>query len=157
MRMIFNGSAKKMFDYSAVDAIKPDSAYPVWRKTDPYGRDYYGVSNFWNLDVIIRENEDLSWLEWDGNEISIDNEISNDISFLFNKTIGIIKSWQLQLKELCPEGRFVIMSSYDDGSDLSEESDPYFGFTLRFWKIREGQGLDENTDYDEPIIKWISD
>lgn len=140
--MIINELAKNLFDCSSIDDISPDNKYNVWGKTDSYGRDYYGVANFWNVDNNIKEDCDLSWLEWDGNEVNIDNEICDDISSLFRKTVGIIKSWESQLKELCPEGRFAILASYDDGSNLIEESDPYFGFTLRFWKIREGQGPD---------------
>lgn len=140
--MIINELAKNLFDCSSIDDISPDNEYNVWGKTDSYGRDYYGVANFWNVDNNIKEDCDLSWLEWDGNEVNIDNEICDDISSLFRKTVGIIKSWESQLKELCPEGQFAILASYDDGSDLIEESDPYFGFTLRFWKIREGQGPD---------------
>ena len=138
--MIINELAKNLFDCSSIDDISPDNEYNVWGKTDSYGRDYYGVANFWNADNNIKEDCDLSWLEWDGNEVNIDNEICDDISILFRKTVGIIKSWESQLKELCPEGQFAILATYDDGSDLIEESDPYFGFTLRFWKIREGQG-----------------
>lgn len=140
--MIINELAKNLFDCSSIDDISPDNEYNVWGKTDSYVRDYYGVANFWNIDNNIKEDCDLSWLEWDGNEVNIDNEICDDISSLFRKTVGIIKSWESQLKELCPEGQFAILASYDDGSDLIEESDPYFGFTLRFWKIREGQGPD---------------
>lgn len=151
--MIFNEPAKNLFDCSSIDDISPDNEYNVWGKTDSYGRDYYGVANFWNVDNNIKEDCDLSWLEWDGNEVNIDNEISENISFLFRKTVGIIKSWELQLKELCPEGQFVILASYDDGSDLIEESDPYFGFTLRFWKIREGQGPDISIEeQNQPVM-----
>ncbi len=151
--MIINELAKNLFDCSSIDDISSDNEYNVWGKTDSYGRDYYGVANFWNVDNNLKENCDLSWLEWDGNEVNIDNEISDDISILFRKTVGIIKSWELQLKELCPEGQFAILASYDDGSDLIEDSDPYFGFTLRFWKIREGQGPDiKIEEYNEPVM-----
>ena len=88
---------------------------------------------------------------WD--EVNIDNEISEDISFLFRKTVGIIKSRELQLQELCHGGQFAILASYDDGSALIEDSAPYFGFTLRFWKIREGQGPDINPEeQNQPVM-----
>jgi len=151
--MIFNKLAKNLFDCSSIDDISPDNIYNVWKKTDSYGRDYYGVTNFWNVDNNLKEDCELSWLEWDGNEVNIDNEICDDISSLFRKTVGIIKSWELQLKELCPEGQFAILASYDDGRDLIEESDPYFGFTLRFWKIREGHGPDIRIEeQNQPVM-----
>ena len=121
--MIINELAKNLFDCSSIDDISPDNEYNVWGKTDSYGR------------------------------VNIDNEISDDISILFRKTVGIIKSWESQLKELCTEGQFAILASYDDGSDLIEESDPYFGFTLRFWKIREGQGPDIRIEeQNQPVM-----
>lgn len=154
--MIFNELAKKLFDCTAIDDISPDNEYIVWQKTDLYGRDYYGVGNFWNIvrkDEDIEEECNLSWLEWDGNETNIDNEFSDKVDLLFEKTISVMKSWQLQLKELCPDGRFAILASYDDGSALIEESEPYFGFTLRFWKIREGQGPDISIEeQNQPVM-----
>lgn len=146
--MTLNKSAQEFFDGTLIESIAPDDAFPIWKKTDPFGRAYYGVSHFWSLDDSIEKNCDLSWLEWDGNEINIDSEISNDRTQLFIKTVGIMKSWQLQLETQFPEKRFVIFASYDDGSELIKESDLYFGFTLRFWSIREGQGPDENANWD---------
>jgi len=35
-----------------------------------------------------------------------------------------------------------------------EENDRIPSFTLRFWKKRDGQDPDENTDYDQPVIRW---
>jgi hypothetical protein len=52
-----------------------------------------------------------------------------------------------------PEDRFTIFASFDDGSCM-EENDRIPSFTLRFWKKRDGQGPDENTDYDQPVIRW---
>ena len=66
-----------------------------------------------------------------------------------------MKSWNAQLTTNYPNERFVIFASFDDGSELIEDSDPYIGFTLRFWKIREGQGFNENTDSEQPLLKMI--
>ena len=74
---------------------------------------------------------------------------------LFRKTVGIMKSWQAQLTKDFSDEHFAILASFDDGSALIEESAPYIGFTLRFWKIREGQGPDENIDFDQPLLKII--
>lgn len=69
--MILNMSAQKKFDCSIIDSIPLIQKYPIWKKKDPFGREYYGVSNFWGMDANIKEDSDLSWLEWDGNEINI--------------------------------------------------------------------------------------
>lgn len=153
--MILNESAKQIFDSSLIDEIPPVDEYPIWKKTDPYGRTYYGVSNFCGVDSNIEKDSDLSLLEWDGNEVNVDSSNRDDSLMLFQKTVGIMKSWNAQLTTNYPNERFVIFASFDDGSELIEDSDPYIGFTLRFWKIREGQGFNENTDSEQPLLKMI--
>jgi len=37
---------------------------------------------------------------------------------------------------------------------LVEECERNMSFTLRFWKKREGSGLDENMEYNQPVIRW---
>ncbi len=153
--MILNESAKRLFNSIPVDEIPPVDEYPVWKKTDPYGRTYYGVSGFWGMDGKIEPESDLSWLEWDGNEVDVDGTGPEDLPVLVRKTVGIMKSWEARLSADYPEDRFVILAVYDDGSELIEESDPYVGFHLRFWKIREGQGPDENDESEQPLLKMI--
>ncbi|QTE74764.1 hypothetical protein JS518_02425 [Clostridiales bacterium FE2010] len=152
--MLLNASAQKKFDCSTIDSIPLIKKYPIWKKMDPFGRDYYGVSNFWGMDANIKEGSDLSWLEWDGNEINIDSKVSNEIRPLFWETVGIMKSWQAQLQDYYPNDRFVILASFDDGSQM-EENEAYQTFTLRFWKTRAGHGPEEDTEYDEPVLKMI--
>ena len=43
---------------------------------------------------------------------------------------------------------------FDDGNALVEECERNMSFTLRFWKKREGSGLDENMEYNQPVIRW---
>lgn len=88
-----------------------DQKVSYLKKMDPFGRDYYGVSNFWGMDANIKEGSDLSWLEWDGNEINIDSKVGNEIRPLFWETVGIMKSWQAQLQDYYPNDRFVIYAS----------------------------------------------
>jgi hypothetical protein len=87
MDILLNASALKIFDRSVIDDIVPDDSYPVWKKEDPFGRVYYGVGNFCGLDRKIREDTDLSWLEWDGNELHLSDK---DKDLLFRKAVGII-------------------------------------------------------------------
>ena len=102
-------------------------------------------------DGAINEDTDLSWMEWEGNEVFLSDE---DSQVLFERAVGIIKGWRDQLVKGFPEERFVVFASFDDGSDMAEECEKTPSFTLRFWKKRDGQGPDENTDYDQPVIKW---
>ncbi|MEN6420269.1 MAG: hypothetical protein ABFC73_15240 [Clostridiaceae bacterium] len=153
--MILNESAKALFGAVSTEDAPLDNAYPVWVKTDACGRTYYGVSDFWNLDHSIPEDADLSWLEWDGNETRIDTPFRENIDELYLKTIGIFKSWREQLERNYLHERFVILASFDDGSELAEASDFSLSFTLRFWKVREGSGPDENLTSLQPIIMEI--
>lgn len=158
--MVFNKYAKAMFDHSMIGEIPPVNTFPIWKKTDPYGRDYFGISHFWSMDTQIEKNSDLSWLEWDGNEVRIEENTHKNALGIFVEAIGIMKSWQTQMQEQFPDDRFMMLASFDDGQQLTDcNCDGSQSFTLRFWKIREDQGLNEKIDinsYDQPIIIWIS-
>ena len=151
MDIQLNELSKKEFDPALINEITPDTDYSIWTKKDPFGRAYFGVGNFCGMDRSINEDTDLSWLEWDGNEVYISD---NDKTVLFKKAIGIIKGWIDQLVENYPDDRFVVFASFDDGNALVEECERNMSFTLRFWKKREGSGLDENMEYNQPVIRW---
>lgn len=151
MDIQLNELSKKEFDTALIDETAPDTGYPIWTKTDSFGRAYFGVGNFCGLDKSIHEDTDLSWLEWDGNEVYISND---DKMLLFKKAIGIMKGWRDQLVEDYPDDRFVVFASFDDGSAMAAECERTMSFTLRFWKKRDGQGLDDNMKYNQPVIRW---
>ena len=153
--VLLNESATVLFGAISTEEAPPDNEFPIWQKTDSFGRTYFGTSDFWYLDQSIPGDADLSWLEWDGNEILIDSPYKENIVEIYLKTVGIIKSWRVQLEQSYPNERFVILASFDDGSELTETSDFSISFTLRFWKIREGFGPDENLTSSQPIIKEI--
>ena len=153
--MRLNESAKALFGAIPVEDASVDNKYPIWVKTDAYGRTYYGVSDFWSLDQSIPEDADHSWLEWDGNEIRIDTPFKENIHEIYLRTIGILKSWRVQLERDFQHERFILLASFDDGSELTEKSDFSLSFTLRFWKVREGKGPDENMTSSQPTVMEI--
>ena len=153
MGIQLNSSARREFDYSRIEEIAPDERFLIWSKKDPFGRECFGVGDPWNMAEVIREDTDLSRLEWDMNEVYISGE---DKELLFEEAVGIIKGWRKQLTENYPEDRFVAFASYDDGSEMLEGCERIQSFTLRFWKKREGMGLDENTEFEQPVIKWCN-
>ena len=51
-------------------------------------------------------------------------------------------------REAYPEG----MRWY--GKQERDRENASMSFTLRFWKKREGSGLDENMEYNQPVIRW---
>ena len=151
MDIKLNEQSQKEFDPALINEIVPDTGYPIWTKKDPFGRTYFGTGNFCGMDRNINEDTDLSWLEWAGNEVYISN---TDKILLFKKAIGIMKGWRDQLVENYPDDRFAVFASFDDGSAMAEECEREMSFTLRFWKKRDGLGLDENMEYNQPVIRW---
>lgn len=53
-----------------------------------------------------------------------------------------------------PSNETAILASFDDGNHMKED-EAYQTFTLRFWKTRAGQGPEEDTEYNEPVLKLI--
>ena len=57
----------------SIDDVAVKNAHPIWKKQDHAGRPYWGVSDFWHLDQNgVPASEDLSQMEWDGNEMHLD-------------------------------------------------------------------------------------
>ncbi len=111
--MVFNNQAKEKFSEINISDIKINDDYPIWKKHDDFGRAYYGISNFGNMDENISADTDLSLLEWDGNEINISFENIGLIEQKYVEAIGIIKSWKAQLKRFT-DSKFRICLSYDN-------------------------------------------
>ena len=126
MDILLNAGAQKAFDSRSIEGIVPDDSYPVWTKNDPFGRTYFGVGNFCGTDMAIKEDTDLSWMEWEGNEVFLSDE---DSQVLFERAVGIIKGWRDQLVK-----------------DFQEEKGVSYLFIAH--------DPNENTDYDQPVIKW---
>ena len=149
--MIYNNQAKELFAEFNIDNIKADDKYPIWERTDNFGRAYYGVSDFRNMDNDISIDTDLSWLEWDGNEVNIDFSDPDLLELKYIEAVSILKSWKAQLKKYS-DSKFCIIMSYDNG-DLMAEEDREYSFTLRFWKERSDSVLISSTDdFAQPVI-----
>ncbi len=142
-----------------VDDIPAMDAYPIWKKQDQAGRPYWGVSDFWHLDQSgVPASEDLSQLEWDGNEVHLDTNAENQIPGILKEAIGIIKAWMLQLEHEGPDVPFLILASYDDGAELVNKEDypdGHYSITLRFWASRGGNtvvNLASFEDWEQPAL-----
>lgn len=149
--MIYNKPAKELFGEIEIGNIKTDDKFIIWQKYDKFGRAYFGVSNFWNLDRNIEADTELSWLEWDGNEVQIDFTEPDLLESKYFEAVSILKSWKSQLEKYS-DSKFCIIMSYDNG-DLIDEEDREFSFTLRFWKEREGSVVIPSiNDFSQPVI-----
>ena len=141
-----------------VHLISQDSSYPIWQKEDCIGRKYWGVSNFWGLDrKQIKSTQDLSQLEWDGNEIHLNAQTDEEVKSLLVKTIGISLYWKEILEYQYPETQFYIFASYDNGDMLILDEDelPIRSVTLHFWADRGTDtviNLDSFDDWEQPAI-----
>ena len=142
-----------------VDDISADNAYPIWKKQDQAGRPYWGVSDFWNLDQNRpTSSEDLSRLEWDGNEVHLDAYAEDQIPEILRESIGIIKSWMVQLEHEEPDMPFLILACYDDGAELVNKEDfpdGCYSITFRFWAARGGNtvvNLASFENWEQPAL-----
>ena len=145
-----------------VDDVPVKNAYPIWKKHDPAGRPYWGVSDFWHLDQNgVPSSEDLPQLEWDGNEVHLDACSEGQISGILRKSIGIIKAWERQLEREEPDMPFLILANYDDGAELVNKADfpnGCYSITFRFWAPRGRNTVVDLSffdDWEQPALLTV--
>lgn len=149
--MLFNDMAKVLFEKINLDNLTANDNYLIWERTDKFGRAYYGVSHFYTLENDISIDEELSWLEWDGNEVCISFSEFELLESKYREAISILNSWKAQLKKFS-DSKFCIILSFDNGY-LMDDEDRIFSFMLRFWKERsESELITDINDFNQPII-----
>ncbi len=144
------------------DNVPFKNKYPICKKYDQAGRPYWGVSDFWHLDQNgVSASEDLSQLEWDGNEVHLDAYCENHVSGILRESIGTIKAWKRQLEHEESDTPFLILASYDDGAELVNKEDfpdGSYSITFRFWAPRGGNtvvNLEFFDDWEQPALLVI--
>ena len=141
-----------------IDLIPHDDAYPIWQKEDTVGRKYWGIGAFWGLDSNpIEATQDLSQLEWDGNELYLDAQTDDEVMAILTKMVGILKYWKTFLESNYCETPFYLFASYDNGDMQIVEDDelPTRSVVLRFWADRKTDTVidfDSFDDWDQPSI-----
>ena len=142
-----------------VNDVPAKNSYPIWKKQDQAGKPYWGVSDFWHLDQNgVSAAENLSQLEWDGNEVHLNAYAEDQIPGILRESIGIIKAWMLQLEHDEPDMPFLILASYDDGAELVNREDfpdGCYSITFRFWAVRGGNtvvNLALFEDWEQPAL-----
>lgn len=138
----------------AIDEIPQNKAYLIWKKTDITGRAYWGVLPFCGLDDHpAHPNQDLSQLEWDGNEVYLDAQTEEAVPDMLRKAIGILAFWKNELETKYPDTPFYLFASYDNGDMqiLGEAESPVRSVTLRFWADRGGNPAVDLSAFDE----WV--
>lgn len=133
-------------------AIMPDDSYPIWEKKDKTGRPYWGVAHFWNIDRHGISQEDLSRLEWDGNEESLETDSEVGVQEILKGTIAILKAWKEALERDYSDVPFCILASYCDNREeleSGEDTDFYAITTFRFWAPRGQNTVVDLRDFEE--------
>ena len=159
--MKLNSAMKSLLEQYMIDDLHlllQNSSYPIWQKDDAIGRKYWGVSNFCGMDrTQIKSTQDLSQLEWDGNEIHLDAQTDEEVKLVLTKAVGILLYWESVLEYHYPETRFYIFASYDNGDMmvLDEGELSTRSVTLRLWADRGTDtviDLDSFDDWEQPAI-----
>lgn len=137
-------------------AYPPCTAYPIWTKTDPSGRPYWGTGSFCGMDrQPIQPDANLSYLEWDGNEVHLSADEVEDTGALLLQMMGILACWQKEMAEKHPAIPFYIVASYDDGKGMADTEDGMPSVTMRFWADRGDLTVAEVENlerYAQPVL-----
>ena len=157
--MRINKSMSALLQGVQVENIAPNYAYPIWQKWDEAGRPYWGVAHFWHMDRHgISQDQDLSILEWDGNEVYLESRSEEDVQEMLKATIAILKAWKAILERDYSHVPFYLLASYCDNQEERERGEAAAfdaSATFRFWAPR-GQDavvdLDNFDDWKEPAI-----
>lgn len=135
------------------DAVRADNAYPIRKKRSRSGRPYWVVSHFWNLHKSgASAEEDLSRMEWDGNDVYLDAHSKAEITGILNKGVAVMNAWRRQLERRFPETAFCILAAFDNGDMLENKEDfpdGSYSLILRFWAVRSGSAVVDLTCFDE--------
>ena len=156
--MRINKSMSLLLKDINIREISPIKHYPIWQKKDKNGRPYWGVGHFCSFDPHGNlEEQDLSQLEWDGNEVYKETEKQEELPLILMETIGIMKAWKETLEKDYSDVSFYIFASFDNGDELvnREEFEFWASTTLRFWAPRNRNtviNLDNFDDWKQPAI-----
>ncbi len=79
------------YSINSIDCISQNNTYPIWHKTDTVGRTYWGVDSFCGMDKYpVGSEQDLSELEWDGNEVYLNAYSDEEVAHMLKKAIGLL-------------------------------------------------------------------
>ncbi|MGX8774035.1 MAG: hypothetical protein ACSW8G_03140 [Bacillota bacterium] len=128
----------------SIEEVPAGGSCPVWKKLDETGKPYWGVSDFCHMDDDVSGSEDLTRLEWDGNDFHLDADSDGDVPDILREGISLMKAWEQQLIMEEQEMAFVILASYDDGSFCGSPS-----LNLRLWADRGGEEPADLSGFEE--------
>ena len=139
------------YSINSIDCISQNNTYPIWNKTDTAGRTYYGVDSFCGMDKYpVGSEQDLSELEWEGNEVYLDAYSDEEVAHMLRKSIGILAFWKNEMITRYQETSFYLFASYSNGDILilDEGKAPTKSITMRFWADRGENTIIDLSDFD---------
>ena len=132
-----NDQMKDLLQDIRFDDVPALNGFPIWEKKDQIGRIYWGTSHFWNLDRNgVLPTQDLSELEWDGNETNLEVDSRDEVPAMLRKTLGIVKAWKEHLEVNYGGRSFYILASYCDNTDEERKEEFFAVTTMRLWAER---------------------
>lgn len=158
MKINFNMKSLLKEHLIDIDCVSQNNAYPIWHKTDTSGSMYWGVASFLGMEKSPTcEAQNLSQLEWDGNEVCLDAHTDEAVANMLKSAIGILLYWKSELKTRYSDTSFYLFATYDNGDMLILEdgASPVKSMTMRFWADRGENtviNLEDFEDWDQPAI-----
>jgi len=134
--------------------------YAIAGYRDPQDRPYWLMGSLVGKESLpVSGTTNLSWLEWDHNEVYLSLQEAGSIDALLKCMLGILRFWETEMKRNAPDVSFCMMASYDYG-EPDEEDGVEPSVTLRFWADRGDPSVadTENLEhYAQPVlVQYVS-
>jgi len=148
--LVFNTSMEILLKNVRLQDVRPKDIGFIWMKHSPWGK-YWGIGDFWGLDQLIQTSDyDLMDLEWQGNELYIND--TTDVSKLLLSGLETMATWKKQMETDYSETPFDIILSLDEGDEDVPPS-----ITLRFWAVRNHShyiipAIAELDGFSQPVL-----
>lgn len=134
--------------------------YTITEYQESAGRSYWLVGNRNSTKhLAVTASTNLSWLEWDLNEVYLTTDETGTINKLLEQMLAILRFWEQEMKRRFPDVSFYAMASFDCG-EPEEEDGPASSVTLRFWADRGDMTVADTQHlerYGQPVlVRYIS-
>jgi hypothetical protein len=162
--MQYNAAMKKYLDKIDLNEMSgspaPSGKYRITQRINRKGEPYWRVGAFWHADTRpeVRSGNELTDLEWAGNECSIDTTRPRyDIVRALRQALVVMYQWKRILAKRFPTMSFDLFLSIDEADDdfqIANHIHP--SVTFRFTAVRSGYHFIEmeadGHDFVQPFL-----
>lgn len=151
--MEYNFKMQQILNQFYKQKTPPVAEYSIWKKQTLDGNDFYGIGNFCGIknDCVIEYGQELTALEWDGNELAFHSDCFH---LLITETLSAYLSIKNHLETQYWDRVFDIFVSIDENSCSSN---------VRFYAVREDYHYIEPThenlskfEYEAVLIDTVN-